>query len=148
MAYAFDLGYGITLDNSPHAIGDVDKEVVDREAALAQPQRLGQAQATLQPQANQVCVYQRDDPRPRPLTRSPVYILDYRAPGKLTSPHLRCGLRPMNVYGLTAAALTHTYRYMIESGLEYSLLTTVGAIVFLRITWEDAGTLYYHLAEP
>jgi hypothetical protein len=37
---------------------------------------------------------------------------------------------------------------MMEGGLEYGLLTTGEAIVFLKIDWEDPGTLYYHLAEP
>jgi hypothetical protein len=37
---------------------------------------------------------------------------------------------------------------MIEGGLEYSLLTTGEAIVFLKIDWDDPETLYYHLSEP
>lgn len=37
---------------------------------------------------------------------------------------------------------------MIEGGLEYSLLTTGKAIVFLKIDWSDPGTLHHHLAEP
>lgn len=37
---------------------------------------------------------------------------------------------------------------MIEGGLEYGLLTTGEATVFLKIDWQDPQTLYYHLAEP
>jgi len=37
---------------------------------------------------------------------------------------------------------------MIEGGLEYGLLTTGEAIVFLKINWDDPNILYYHLAEP
>lgn len=37
---------------------------------------------------------------------------------------------------------------MIEGGLEYGLLTTGEAIVFLKIQWDDPTVLYYHLAEP
>lgn len=37
---------------------------------------------------------------------------------------------------------------MIESGLEYGLLTTGEAIVFLKVDWDEPETLYYHLAEP
>ncbi|KFA76987.1 hypothetical protein S40288_09976 [Stachybotrys chartarum IBT 40288] len=90
----------------------------------------------------------------------------------LTASHLRLGLRPMDIYKevvnrktiptsvdpaarfqyfaerLTASAITQTYHYMIEGGLEYSLLTTGETIVFLTIDWDDPGTLYYHLAEP
>ncbi|KAE9566623.1 hypothetical protein CGMCC3_g17242 [Colletotrichum fructicola] len=49
---------------------------------------------------------------------------------------------------LTAAAITQTYHNMIEGGLEYGLLTTGEAIVFLRIDWAEPETLLYHLAEP
>jgi len=49
---------------------------------------------------------------------------------------------------LVVAALTQTYGYMIESGLEYSYLTTAEAFVFLWIEENEPHTLYYHLAEP
>jgi hypothetical protein len=49
---------------------------------------------------------------------------------------------------LVAAALTQTYGYMIENGLEYSYLVTAEAFVFLWIKENDPHTLYYHLAEP
>ncbi|KAH8193486.1 hypothetical protein TruAng_012348 [Truncatella angustata] len=49
---------------------------------------------------------------------------------------------------LTAAAITQTYNYMIEGGLEYGLLTTGETIVFLRVDWREPGILLYHLAEP
>ncbi|KAH9884050.1 hypothetical protein F4778DRAFT_763974 [Xylariomycetidae sp. FL2044] len=101
-----------------------------------------------------------------------VYVSEYKAPHKLTVAHLRAGLHPMNIYKdvvnrktiptaadpearfryhaerLTASALTQTYHYMIEGGLEYGLLTTGPAIVFLKVDWRDPSTLYYHLAEP
>ncbi|KAH8653916.1 hypothetical protein BGZ61DRAFT_287905, partial [Ilyonectria robusta] len=48
----------------------------------------------------------------------------------------------------TTISSTQTYHYMIEGGLEYGLLTTGEAIVFLRVDWEEPETLYYHLAEP
>jgi hypothetical protein len=49
---------------------------------------------------------------------------------------------------LTAAALTQTYAYIIENGLEYSKLVTGEADVFLLIKKAEPHTLYYHLAEP
>jgi hypothetical protein len=49
---------------------------------------------------------------------------------------------------LTAAALTQTYAYMIETGLEYSKLVTGEADVFLQLKEDEPHTLYYHLAEP
>lgn len=44
--------------------------------------------------------------------------------------------------------MVQTYHYMIETGLEYGLLTTGQAIVFLKIDWAEPATLYYQLAEP
>src|SRR5438045_1752916 len=45
---------------------------------------------------NQICVYRYDDGN---LTgRTKAYIVEYKAPHKLTLPHLRLGLRPMNIY--------------------------------------------------
>ncbi|KAH6719535.1 hypothetical protein BKA61DRAFT_571536 [Leptodontidium sp. MPI-SDFR-AT-0119] len=49
---------------------------------------------------------------------------------------------------LTAAALTQTYTYMIENGLQYSKLVTGEADVFLQLKEDEPHTLYYHLAEP
>ena len=49
---------------------------------------------------------------------------------------------------LVAAALTQTYRYMVENGLAYSYLTTGEAYVFLYIIEFEPHTLYYHLVEP
>ncbi|KAI1839741.1 hypothetical protein JX266_014047 [Neoarthrinium moseri] len=104
--------------------------------------------------------------------RTMLYVSEYQAPHRLTAPHLRAGLHPMNIFAdvvnrktipmaadliarfeyhverLTAAAITQTYNYMIEGGLEYGLLTTGEAIVFLRVDWQDPEALLYHLAEP
>jgi len=99
-----------------------------------------------------------------------LFIIEYKAPHKLTKEVLRAGLRAMNVLKeviyrptiptdpfekfdynadkLVAAAATQTYSYMLESGTEYSCIITGEAIVFLWIKAEDPDTLYYHLAEP
>ena len=52
-----------------------------------------------------------------------------------------------NADRLVATAVTQTYSYMLESGVEYSCITTGEAIVFLWIKEDDSQTLYYHLAE-
>ncbi|KAK8118323.1 uncharacterized protein PG998_002949 [Apiospora kogelbergensis] len=101
-----------------------------------------------------------------------LYINEYKAPHKITPQHLRVGLRSMDIYKevvnratiptaadpealfqyhserLVAAAITQTFHYMIEGGLEYGLVTTGEAIVFLKVDWSDPTTLQYHLAEP
>ncbi|KAI1411447.1 hypothetical protein F5Y13DRAFT_165727 [Hypoxylon sp. FL1857] len=106
------------------------------------------------------------------MTRPILYICEYKPPHKLTRPQLRFALRPMNMIEtvvnrrtvptkqvpearfqyfadkLTASALTQTCNYMIQCGLEYSLLTTGEAIVFLKVDWQRPSTLYFHLADP
>jgi hypothetical protein len=50
---------------------------------------------------------------------------------------------------LVAAAISQTFQYMVEVGLDYSYLTTGEGIVFLKLDWgSNPVTLYYHLAEP
>ena len=170
---AFGLGNGIIFENHPHAISDTAEEVVDAEdgeTPVAPPQTPVQPRDLQQLRADQICIYRSDNAHSS--RRTMIYISEYKPPHKLTALHLRVGLRPLNIYKdvvnrktiptsvdpdarfqyfaerLTASAITQTYHYMIEGGLEYSLLTTGEAIVFLKINWSDPGTLYYHLAEP
>ena len=166
----YDVGDGIIFENHPSAISDVSEEVAEQENA-SPPRTPPQTQYSQQLRPDQICIYRSeggDTPR-----RSMVYVCEYKAPHKLTAQHLRAGLRrPMNIYKevvnrktiptsedpeglfkyraerLTAAAISQTYHYMIEGGLEYGLLTTGETIVFLKVDWHDPGTLYYHLAEP
>ncbi|KAF6807795.1 hypothetical protein CPLU01_15753 [Colletotrichum plurivorum] len=149
---AFDLGNGIVFENHPHVMSDAAEEVVDRNL-----------------RADQICVYRSETADSE--SRTMLYVSEYKPPHKLTAPHLRLGLRPMNIHKevvnrktiptsvdpdarfqyhaerLTAAAITQTYHYMIEGGLEHGLLTTGEAIVFLKIDWRKPETLFYHLAE-
>ncbi|KND90464.1 hypothetical protein TOPH_05003 [Tolypocladium ophioglossoides CBS 100239] len=168
---AFDMGNGIIFENHPHAISDVSEEVSDRETPSppqTPPQTSANPRDLNQLRPDQICVYRSNDA----LTRTMIYVSEYKPPHKLTAPHLRLGLRPMNILKdvvnrktiptsvdpdgrfryfaerLTASAITQTYHYMIEGGLEYGLLTTGEAVVFLRVDWNEPGTLYYHLAEP
>lgn len=167
----FDMGNGIMFENHPHAISETSEEVIAREAPSTPPQALHQREnlQTLRP--DQICVYRSGDGEALE-TRTMVYICEYKAPHKLTPPHLRAGLRRLDIYKevvnrktiptsadpdgrfqyhaekLTASALTQTYHYMIEGGLDYGLMTTGEATVFLKIDWAQPGVLYYHLAEP
>ncbi|KAJ3499733.1 hypothetical protein NLG97_g115 [Lecanicillium saksenae] len=164
----YDIGGGVVFENHPSAISDIADEVVDRETS-SPPRTPYSGRVSNQLRPDQICVYRSDDGLS---TRHMIYVCEYKAPHKLTAPHLRVGLRPMNVYTevvnrktippagnsderfqyfaerLTAAAISQTYHYMVEGGLEHGLLTTGEAIVFLKIDWDDPSTLYYHLAEP
>ncbi|KAK3336941.1 hypothetical protein B0T19DRAFT_454504, partial [Cercophora scortea] len=157
----FNIGNDVIFAGNTNAISEVAQEVVDRQAGVLDLNQL---------RVDQRCVYRRND---GDLSgRSMVYIIEYKAPHKLTPPQLRLGLREMDIYEevvnrptqptaeypdalfqyhadrLTAAAITQTFHYMIHSGLEHGLLTTGETIVFLKVDWANPGTLYYHLAEP
>ncbi|KAH8158975.1 hypothetical protein CIB48_g9273 [Xylaria polymorpha] len=166
---AFDIGNGIIFENHPNAISDAAEEAVAREAELLPSQTPGHGLDLNQLRPDQIYVYRSDN---EPSKRTMIYVSEYKAPHKLTAPHLRLGLRSINIYKevvnrktiptsadpegrfryhaerLTVAALTQTYHCMILGGLEFGLLTTGEAIVFLKIDWEEPDTLFYHLAEP
>ncbi|KAI1781466.1 hypothetical protein F4818DRAFT_436656 [Hypoxylon cercidicola] len=153
------------------ARGDTNPEVVaeaqNSEAAARNQPPQTPSSARLRPE--RICVYRSGQDS---MNRSILYICEYKPPHKLTRPQLQFALRLMNVIEtvvnrrtipteqvpearfqyfadkLTASALTQTYNYMIQCGLEYSLLTTGEAIVFLKIDWQRPSTLYFHLAEP
>ncbi|KAI1839435.1 hypothetical protein JX266_014354 [Neoarthrinium moseri] len=97
--------------------------------------------------------------------RTMLYVSEHEATHKLTAPHLRAGIHPMNIFAdvasrktiptaagpigrfeyhavrLTAAAVTQTYKYVINGRLEYGLLTTGETIVSRRMDWRDPEAL-------
>ncbi|KAG6250321.1 hypothetical protein E4U49_007979 [Claviceps purpurea] len=103
-----------------------------------------------------------------------LYAWEPKAPYDLTIEDLRAALQPTTAFGevteelespavqdaekvlqSTATAekrakraVTQTYHNMMESCLEFGILTTGQAIVFLHVNWDDPQTLYYYIAEP
>ncbi|KAH6881022.1 hypothetical protein B0T10DRAFT_463531 [Thelonectria olida] len=155
----FDLGNGIVFDNHPNSLSDSAEEPTQRRNANSQSQL----------RADQVCVYKHDDMDPA--WRSLAFVIEYKPPHKPTLPHLRLGLREMDIQAevvnratvpaddpaalfqyhsdkIVAAAVAQTYHCMITGGLEYSYLTTGEAYVFFKIDWANATQLLFHLAEP
>ncbi|KAI1190640.1 hypothetical protein F5B17DRAFT_385965 [Nemania serpens] len=154
----FNVGNGIILEAYNNTLSEDAEEVIARQTTSSPPET-----------PYQICIYRLDD---EPARRTLLNISEYQAPHKLTVQHLRRGLRPINIYEevinrktiptsddpeerfqyhaerLTVAALTQMYHNMILGGLEFGLLNTGEAIVFLKIDWEEPDTLYYHLAEP
>ncbi|KAI8233393.1 hypothetical protein K4K55_005216 [Colletotrichum sp. SAR 10_96] len=168
---AFDLGNGIVFENPAEVVSGAAAGVGGRGVPSAGGGGRHTSTVDLkQLRADQICVYRSETAGSE--SRTMLYVSEYKPPHKLTAPHLRLGLRPMNIYKevvnrktiptsvdpdarfqyhaerLTAAAITQTYHYMIEGGLEHGLLTTGEAIVFLMIDWREPETLFYHLAEP
>ena len=160
----FSLGDGVEFEHGPHALSDNSGDVLEEEAE-AQRRREGHPSTALWP-IDQICIFRSDVGGTAPM----IYVCEPKAPHKLAAHHITRGLRPMNILSdvvnrktiptteeerfqhnaerLTAAALTQAYSYMIESGLEYGVLTTGEMIIFLKIDWSKPQTLLYHLAEP
>lgn len=83
-----------------------------------------------------------------PTSGEPDSINVWRIKNKLKIPTRGPQLIRHKAKELLAYAATQTYHYMLESGCEYSAISTGEAIVFLWIRKEESSTLYYHLAEP
>ena len=157
------LGKGVVFENHTNTLSDVAEDVQDRLQLSNSPSNPHRNPKPIH--ADQICVYKNENDQ-----MDLLFIVEYKAPHKLTKEVLRAGLRAMDVpedvihrptiptdpyekfnYNadkLVAAAATQTYSYMLESGTEYSCIITGEAMVFLWIQADDSNTLYYHLAEP
>ncbi|KAH0566090.1 hypothetical protein GP486_000505 [Trichoglossum hirsutum] len=99
-----------------------------------------------------------------------VLPIELKPPHKLTRVILKRGLRQMDLLSdvininkipsdkdarnqqeaerRVAATTAQLFSYMIEGGVEYGIVATGEAFVFLHVDLEDPGTLYYHLLDP
>ena len=167
----FNLAGGIVFENHANTLTQSNEEVQQSLQDLRIPNKGQPSSSNPQPRnADQICVYKEADG-----TQSLCMVVEYKPPHKLSIFNIRAGLLradegSMNILDdvinqitiptkpdekfvynsewLTAAALTQTYAYMIENGLEFSKLTTGQADVFLLVKEDEPHTLYYHLAEP
>ncbi|GFF59791.1 hypothetical protein IFM51744_10050 [Aspergillus udagawae] len=114
---------------------------------------------TSQPQADQFCVYNKG-----PKGKVPTFIIEYKAPHKVSLAHIRAGLQdmdldevlhlqeeesPEDIYRHTIAAIiTQTFSYMIHCGVEFGLVCTGKAYIYLRVSHNDPSTIYYYLSVP
>ena len=157
------LGQGVVFENHTNTLSDMAEDVQHRLQISSSSKDHHRTPKPVY--ADQICVYKNEDDQ-----MDLLFIIEYKAPHKLTKQILRAGLRIMDVpkevinrptiptdpqekFGynadrLVAAAVTQTYSYMLESGVEYSCIVTGEALVFLWIKADDTNTLYYHLAEP
>ncbi|KAH7378966.1 hypothetical protein BKA64DRAFT_242116 [Cadophora sp. MPI-SDFR-AT-0126] len=166
-----NLSGGIIFENHANTLSDSNEEVQQSLQDLRISNKGQASSSNPKPRnADQICVYKEADG-----TRSLCMVVEYKPSHKLSVFNLRAGLLradkgsidiPKDVINritiptdpedkfvyhsewLTAAALTQTYTYMIENGLEYSKLVTGEADVFLQVRENEPDTLYYHLAEP
>ena len=78
----YNLGSGISFENRVSALGE--------ESAPRPTTPDGK-----RPRPDQICAYRDEKDSTRPKM---AYFIEYKAPHKLTLPHLRLGLRPMDIY--------------------------------------------------
>ncbi|KAJ5584704.1 uncharacterized protein N7459_004504 [Penicillium hispanicum] len=133
-----------------------------RVGISTQPPQRGQKATqprTSRPRADQFCVYNKG-----PGEKVPAFIIEYKAPHKVSLAHIRAGLQDMDLDEVLrlqedespedicrrtmAAVITQTFSYMIHGGLEYGFVCTGEAYIFLRVPDNDPSTIYYYLSVP
>lgn len=93
----------------------------------------------------------------------PAFIIEYKAPYKVSLAHIKAGLRDMDLdevvrlqedespeiicRRVVAALITQTFSYMIHAGREYGYVCTGEAFIF-RMCHNDPSTIYYYLSVP
>ncbi|KAF2752644.1 hypothetical protein EJ05DRAFT_269824 [Pseudovirgaria hyperparasitica] len=113
------------------------------------------------PRADQFCVYHVDSGDQS--YRQPAYIIEYKAPHKVSLACICAGLQEMDLdevvqvkdnegveaklQRLVAAIIVQAFSYMIKIGVEYGCVCTGEAYIFLRVL-DDPRTVYYHLSVP
>ena len=111
--------------------------------------------------ADQFCVYNSVAGNSR--QRVPVFVAEYKPPHKLNAEQIKAGLQDMDLEDVTratrknnasiryrrlvAAVITQAFSYMIYTGVEYGLVSTGMALIFLRVS-EDPTTVEYFLSLP
>ncbi|KAL3469056.1 hypothetical protein BJX99DRAFT_242176 [Aspergillus californicus] len=111
------------------------------------------------PRADQFCVYNKGLEG-----KVPAFIIEYKAPHKVSLSHIKAGLQDMDLdevvhlqkdespeiicRRVVAAVITQTFSYMIHAGLEYGYVCTGEAFIFLRVLHDDPSTVYYYLSVP
>ncbi|EFR04905.1 hypothetical protein MGYG_07907 [Nannizzia gypsea CBS 118893] len=111
------------------------------------------------PRADQFCVYNAGSEG-----NIPVFIIEYKAPHKLTLDTIEKGLGDIDVNEVicvaeddsitkiirrrVAAVVTQAFSYMIQGELEFGYICTGEAFIFLRVAADDPTTVYYYLSIP
>jgi len=157
----FRLGRGVKFENHANTLDEEIEEVQERLQELSH----GDDKAPGLIKADRICVY-RDTEDKNTLS----YLIEYKPAHKLPVTDLKRGLRCMNLHRevvlkykiptekekrqqydadkKVGSVITQTFDYMIESGLEYSYVSTGKAFIFLWIKEHDPTTLFYHLTIP
>ncbi|OAA65097.1 Protein kinase-like domain protein [Akanthomyces lecanii RCEF 1005] len=128
-------------------------------ASLQLSHRKPQQQKLARPRADQFCVYNKGASE-----RIPAFIVEYKAPHKLSLAHIKAGLVNMDLDDIVrlqenetpeilcrrvvAAVITQAHSYMITGGIKYAYICTGEAFIFVKVKREEPETAYYFLSIP
>jgi hypothetical protein len=165
----FALTGDIMFDNHPNSLSDAAEEVALKLQQLqlepSTPQYPAASRGGLK--ADQICVY--TTPIEGGVLRKLALVVEYKAPHKLTVEALRFGFHAMDLKNVinrstiptekaglfqyhadrvVATVVTQAFNYMIEGRTQFGYITTGEVFVFLYVSLDDLGTVYYHVAEP
>ena len=115
------------------------------------------------PRADQFCVYNTSSETQNTEVHIAAFIIEYKAPHKLTLGYIYEGLNDMELEEvvrcretdspqdyfrrLIAAVITQAFSYMVRAGLEYGCVCTGEAFIFLRVP-HNPKMVYYFLSVP
>ncbi|EED14486.1 metalloprotease m41 ftsh, putative [Talaromyces stipitatus ATCC 10500] len=132
----------------------------DTSRSTSRMRRQATAQPRLpRPRADQFCVYNRG-----PDEKVPSFLIEYKAPRKLSLAHIKAGLQDMELDHIVryqkdespedicrrvvAAVITQLSHYMYEGGNEYGCVVPGEAFIFLRVLYSNSSTVLYYLSVP
>ena len=144
---------------SPRLQAQAERTKPPVSAGLAEPA----AARPSHPRADQFCVYNTSSETQNTEHRIAAFIIEYKAPHKLTLGDIYEGLNDMELEEvvrrrktdspqdhfrrLIAAVITQAFSYMVQAGLEYGCVCTGEAFIFLRVPY-NPKTVYYFLSVP
>ncbi|OAA34931.1 Protein kinase-like domain protein [Cordyceps fumosorosea ARSEF 2679] len=116
-------------------------------------------QRLARPKADQFCVYNKGSSE-----RIPAFIVEYKAPHKLSLAHIKAGLMDMDLDDIVrlqenetpemicrrvvAAVITQAYSYMVTGGIPFGYLCTGEAFIYIHVKHEEPECAYYYLSVP
>ncbi len=116
-------------------------------------------QKVARPKADQFCVYNKGT-----FERIPAFIVEYKAPHKLSLAHIKAGLVDMDLDDIVrlqdnegpditcrrvvAAVITQVYSYMVTGGIPIGYVCTGEAFIYIYVKRDEPNTAYYYLSVP
>ncbi|KAM0670931.1 hypothetical protein ACQRIU_001326 [Beauveria bassiana] len=128
-------------------------------ATRQESHRKPQQQRLARPKADQFCVYNKGSSE-----RTPAFIVEYKAPHKLSLAHIKAGLMDMDLDDIVrlqenetpeiicrrvvAAVITQAYSYMVTGGIPFGYLCTGEAFIYIHVKPDEPEYAYYYLSVP